>query len=1165
MKWIFGGLLVLFLLLLSCVALIPTVISTPKGQEILVRVINSKIPGQIAVKKAKLRWFGEQLIEDFSLKDPEGKELVRFHEFKSSASLFTWLFSRGNIGTTVVDAPYLYLCENEKDELNIHRAIGRKKHKTEKSWDLKGDLKITQGEITVCSTKVNPITLSKLHIEISRHKTTTFNINGLTKQGGTDGDISANGRINSEVNIVATIRNFPLALLDQLLDSTLYEVSLGKTLNGDIEIIKQKKFLHVKANLATTNLQGIIEGHTEDNIFYLEKGSATFTVTPPFFKALFHASEWDLANRPQLKLDIEQLVVPLVKTSSLQKIPFLGKIQLERTEVNHQKVGALSFNDIQGKIATDEGHLLFDYSGTIRGAGEPTELQGLIDYHKGVGTTFNGNFHSLSVDLLELVLGKEMPLLHKVLGEQFTLLFAGKKQKEFEATFTIDAPTCQLTGSVQGPNLEALSTQVEGEIITPKKLAPFFGPNPHVVAEADLSMEEGNFSIPAFSVKIQNSFLESTIQGSLGEKGKPFDYRAVVLKASGSLYHLPLPQHIEEYEGDFFFNFDGDKNQLVGAIHLKTSYEGQKAFDIDINAKNIVQNNKIELAKADLDVRGKLNNFPTQFFDYYLNKEVKFLQLVGPLIDLDGTLIFSPSKGENAVLDLMAKASGFLLELSFAIDSDLILQQTKPAKLRWELTPERYDYLLQITDERHDSAYRLAENAWIDLTIEKLNCQKMAPLTLSTFFCKGGVQGKIDASPIRFYNTQTQEIVTFENITGIISGQDFSKSVVLVLSSSLQASTIPIQEKSGFSWKIEAANLLTESGSFNRDKFTVKADLVFDLIPVKEITDIIPFFAPTVREIVRGFLGPLMNAHIQGEIVELTGPVTIDIKASNFKGIFPLQFYDGALTLRSAMEAELTLTEEVNRVVLKDINPIIITGAWSDHPLKLYIDKEGFYFPIRNYSFRAISMEHAIIDLGKLRVKNGGDIMSLMTFLKAKEVSPEGVMEAWFTPIYIKLKDGVASYKRFDALLGGSVHIAMWGRVDLNKDKVRMTLGISPATLQKRFNLSGLSKTEMFQVKMRGSTSDLEMDWSTAYTRIGILLTRSAGGIGYLLGGLIEQLMGLVGEELTPPPTTTPFPWEALSAQNSSVKNSLKKVVEFLVPLPIVDLFSPEREQDKQR
>ena len=70
------------------------------------------------------------------------------------------------------------------------------------------------------------------------------------------------------------------------------------------------------------------------------------------------------------------------------------------------------------------------------------------------------------------------------------------------------------------------------------------------------------------------------------------------------------------------------------------------------------------------------------------------------------------------------------------------------------------------------------------------------------------------------------------------------------------------------------------------------------------------------------------------------------MKSSNFKALLPLQLQKNALYLRDYVEAEITLTKAVDETLLRDITPLI-TGAYSDHPIKVYIDPEGFVLPIR--------------------------------------------------------------------------------------------------------------------------------------------------------------------------------------------------------------------------
>ena len=318
----------------------------------------------------------------------------------------------------------------------------------------------------------------------------------------------------------------------------------------------------------------------------------------------------------------------------------------------------------------------------------------------------------------------------------------------------------------------------------------------------------------------------------------------------------------------------------------------------------------------------------------------------------------------------------------------------------------------------------------------------------------------------------------------------------------------------------------TPGGKFNREGLAVDGELSLELLPVRQITEIYPMDDETKR-LVQAILGELVNARIYGRISQMTGPLTVDVKSSNFKATLPILLHPNAIYLRDVVNAEITLTPEVNQTLLTDINPLLITGAYSDHPIRIFIDPQGFVLPIRPYFLQGVQIGRAVIDIGKIRVRNGGQIQKLMNFLKATDITPEGEMNAWFTPIFMSLNNGVASYQRFDMLLANEFHIALWGSINLITNQVNMTLGIAPSTLKKRFNVSGISKKDMFQVKMRGTTNKLDLDWSSASTRIGILVAKTAAGrLGAIIGGIIEQIVAALGEEPTPPPTTSPFPWE---------------------------------------
>lgn len=1127
---------VFLILLIGVIAVFPKVVSTEKGKNVFLNIINKNIPGKISVEKIQLNWFGGQKIEHLLFTDNNGKTIFKFETFSADESLFALLFSKTlTIGKTEIISPYLLIEEDKEGNVNVKKALGLKEKQETKEkkkepfcQKFKGELIIQKGTLEFSSPKITTISLKDINVS-AKDCFALFHVTAKTIQGSKQGEISAQGEVNDNVHIVASVHNFPVALLDQLKETALYEAAFGANLDFDLEILKKENHLTLQAKISSPNLQGTLQGVTKEQTFYLEKGDVLFTVTPAFFKAYFKTKEWELANRPIMTLHIDKLILPLeLSTPNFHKIPLLGKLTVERGELTHAKLGPFSVNDAKAFFETSENAIDIKYSAGIQGKGEATTLNGIVNIFSDETVSFSTNFTALPTDFLELILSAEMPYLHKILGDKFSLSCQGVYNSEVDATLSLSSPKLQLDGTVNGPSLETLTAKLEGDAIFPVRYTPFLGRSPHLKIEADFSYEDRNLIFPYLSIKMKNSHLDFDIVGNIGKKGKNFSYEDVFLSGRGRILHLPLYSSGLDYQGNVFLEFDGGKNTLDGQSYLTTVPNDEEAVNLKFYAKNIIVDNELKLDEGEVLVDAKVSKFPVHFFDTFFNYKVKLYPLIGSHLNLDMHLHREAGKEARlTTVDIDANSYGFLMQLSLTVDGFFNINQNKPAFIHWDLTQQRYKYLIELAGEDKRSEYSLFESSKVDLIIEGLTCPKGPFENPKAIFCEGGFIGRLEMTPLIFMNPKTEEKITFNNIRGHISAEQFSKFITLQISSQIDDPLIPVpeNEKRGVSLTLEAKDLLTHEGKFNKENVSVKEDLAIDFIPVQAFTGIIPL-KPDTRKMLRALLGDVMNARIYGEISKLEGPLTIDIKASNFKGIFPLQFTKESVTLRKTVETELTLTQQVNEVLLKDVNPILIHGAWSEHPIRVYIDAEGFFIPLRPYSFKEVVVQRAVIDFGRLRVKNGGEILTLMKFLKAKEITDEGIMEAWFTPIFMNLKDGVATYKRFDALLAGNVHIALWGKIDLVKDKVRMTLGISPSTLQRSLNIKGLSKKEMFQVKMRGSTSDLELDWSSAYTRIGILLTRSAGHIGNIVGGILEKFVGVFGEEPTPDPTISPFPWE---------------------------------------
>lgn len=235
---------------------------------------------------------------------------------------------------------------------------------------------------------------------------------------------------------------------------------------------------------------------------------------------------------------------------------------------------------------------------------------------------------------------------------------------------------------------------------------------------------------------------------------------------------------------------------------------------------------------------------------------------------------------------------------------------------------------------------------------------------------------------------------------------------------------------------------------------------------------------------------------------------------------------EGTLTLEKPITAEYTLTPEAGVVLLKDINPLLVTAARSETPIKLHIDSKDFSIPVKPFSLETMKIRHIKLEPGILTCKNGGMLSLLTGIFKLSPATSEEVT-LWFTPIYVEVKDGIVNCKRSDALLADAFPIATWGTINLIENRIDMILGLSGTAIARGFAIPKLDPQYMVQIPIHGTTQSPKIDSGLATTKIAALkLQQHRSNTTSLIGGLLEVATTMVEKDApVPAPTTHPFPW----------------------------------------
>jgi hypothetical protein len=251
----------------------------------------------------------------------------------------------------------------------------------------------------------------------------------------------------------------------------------------------------------------------------------------------------------------------------------------------------------------------------------------------------------------------------------------------------------------------------------------------------------------------------------------------------------------------------------------------------------------------------------------------------------------------------------------------------------------------------------------------------------------------------------------------------------------------------------------------------------------------------------------------------------------------------------------VAVTPELGKYLLSPYFPILGEMVGADNPVKLTIGQQDFDFPIYTPNLANISLGQASLELGKIYFANNGTLAKSLKLLAPSSVN---FLSIWFTPTYFTLSQGVLKMERVDMLVSDHYPFAAWGHVDFLRDRVNMMLGLSGATINKVFNVSGVQNKYMLQLPLRGTLKDASIDKSKVAARVSAIVAQSHGGPqGLILGTILDVASGGLTEANPPPPTTNPLPWanqyedpedsnskttEEQSPKSSKSKNPLKQI-----------------------
>lgn len=271
-------------------------------------------------------------------------------------------------------------------------------------------------------------------------------------------------------------------------------------------------------------------------------------------------------------------------------------------------------------------------------------------------------------------------------------------------------------------------------------------------------------------------------------------------------------------------------------------------------------------------------------------------------------------------------------------------------------------------------------------------------------------------------------------------------------------------------------------------------------------------------------LGPKLDLFASITMQEGSGPIDLTIATENLEATIHGFFSKDVLTLQEPLIAHLNLTENMSEHLLKNAGSLFLNGISNTDPIVLRVEPEGFSLSL-NQPIEHLTIAKGSLDLGRCKCHNNEALAAMIGILKRDRLGDYNTTRVWLTPFEFSVANGIIQTGRVDALLANTIHVCTWGKIDLLRDKLDMTLGLTETTLRRSFKIKNLPKEYVLTVDLSGSTIAPEIQKANAAAKIATLIGNQKLEKRGALGSLASIFLTPKVEENIPEPIH-PLPWD---------------------------------------
>jgi len=569
----------------------------------------------------------------------------------------------------------------------------------------------------------------------------------------------------------------------------------------------------------------------------------------------------------------------------------------------------------------------------------------------------------------------------------------------------------------------------------------------------------------------------------------------------------------------------GADNRATFQVKGKTGFGKKKkagAILLDGTVNGFHDKGTLDLTRAKSEITVDLKEVPVALAEIATDTGGLLPVLLGDTLAMEGRIKmtgFTEPQG-NAVI----KASAERMTLNADVALGRTVSFNAPAILNLNLTPGALSRLLSSGEnEKSKPGYDLQKTAVLSAKIIKL--------TLPLPKKQGGEGMRIgnmaldaDLSVRDLFLTDRTRTAGFELLQATLASATLASGLDFTLKGESVGSGPDGTGKLTVAGRL--TNLVDAAGSFKPEAMSALLKTDGSNLPV------------SLLDILSGGQGKLVG--ILGNKMQVAGNVTSDLarKVARFSLSERTEHSsveveamteNKHLKLAKEMAADLEVTPALGKIALAKVNPLLAKAVSADKPITLRVKKENFHIPIDPFAVKDILVDQARAEFGTITLENGGILKALLGFLRTGGTGDR--ITAQVTPIVAHVENGVATYERADFILDSGNRIASWGKIDLDKDRVEMVLGLTAETLDKIFDVEGLEPDYVLQIPVRGTTADPKVDWGRAGREIAALVAREKLG-GQLPGGRL--LEGILGGSTKPAPPAPAAPTREQQPQTGS-------------------------------